>query len=85
MIDAIGRTLFRVFVSRRNLLQWVTAAQANLSSQPDFYSAYRRMSGGVAIATVAAAQIGYLRPDALAFGSAFRDPLDRLSRHRRMD
>ena len=30
MIDAIGRTLFRLFVSRRNLLQWVTAAQANL-------------------------------------------------------
>ncbi len=63
MIDAISRTLFRVFVSRRNLLQWVTAAQANLSSQLDLYSAYRRMSGGVAIALVAAALIGYLRPD----------------------
>ena len=41
MIDAIGRTLFRLFVSRRNLLQWVTAAQANLRSQLDLSSAYR--------------------------------------------
>ncbi len=85
MIDAISRTLFRVFVSRRNLLQWVTAAQANLSSRLDLGSAYRRMSGGVVIAMVAAALIGYLRPDALALGGAVPDPLDRLSRHRRMD
>ncbi len=64
MIDAIGRTLFRLFVSRRNLLQWVTAAQANLRAQLDLNSAYRRMSGGVVIAMSAAALIGYLRPDA---------------------
>ncbi|MGO9039015.1 MAG: GH36-type glycosyl hydrolase domain-containing protein [Steroidobacteraceae bacterium] len=63
MIDAIGRTLFRLFVSRRNLLQWVTAAQSNLSSQLDLYSAYRRMSGGVAIAVAAAALIAVLYPD----------------------
>src|SRR5208337_320954 len=55
MIDAISRTLFRLFVSRRNLLQWVTAAQANLSSELDLNSAYRRMIGGVAIALAAAA------------------------------
>ena len=28
MCDAIGRTLFRLFVSRRNLLEWVTCAGA---------------------------------------------------------
>ncbi len=71
MIDAISRTLFRLFVSRRNLLQWVTAAQANLSSQLDLYSAYRRMAGGVAIAMVAAALIGYLRPDAWVLAAPF--------------
>ncbi len=32
MADAIGRTLFRLFVSHRNLLEWVTAAQASLSA-----------------------------------------------------
>ena len=31
MTDAIGRTLFRLFVSRRHLLEWVTAAYAKLS------------------------------------------------------
>src|SRR5208283_2931734 len=71
MIDAISRTLFRLFVSRRNLLQWVTAAQANLSSELDLYSAYRRMSGGVAIATVAAALIGYLRPGVWPLAAPF--------------
>jgi cyclic beta-1,2-glucan synthetase len=64
MVDAIGRTLFRLFVSRRNLLQWVTAAQANLRPQLDLNGAYRRMSGGVAIALLAAALIGHFRPDA---------------------
>ena len=31
MTDAILRTLYRLVVSRRNLLEWVTAAQAQLS------------------------------------------------------
>src|SRR2546430_12679504 len=45
MVDAIGRTLVRLLVTRRNLLQWVTAAQASLSSRLDLGGAYRRMSG----------------------------------------
>jgi cyclic beta-1,2-glucan synthetase len=64
MVDAIGRTLFRLFVSRRNLLQWVTAAQANLRPQLDLTGAYRRMSGGVAIALLAVVLIGHFRPEA---------------------
>ena len=64
MLDAIARTLFRLFVSRRNLLQWVTVAQANLGPRLDLATAYRRMSGGVAIAIFAAALIGYFRPSA---------------------
>ncbi len=71
MIDAIGRTLFRLFVSRRNLLQWVTAAQANLMPRLDLYSAYRRMSGGIVIALIAAALVGYLRPDAWRVAAPF--------------
>jgi cyclic beta-1,2-glucan synthetase len=71
MIDAISRTLFRLFVSRRNLLQWVTAAQANLMSQLDLSSAYRRMSGGVVIAAIAATLVGYLRPDAWSVAAPF--------------
>ena len=71
MIDAIARTLFRLFVSRRNLLQWITAAQANLSSPLDIRSAYRRMSGGVAVAMAAAALIGYVRSDAWPLAAPF--------------
>ena len=71
MIDAISRTLFRLFVSRRNLLQWVTAAQANLRSQLDLSSAYRRMSGGIVIAMVAVALIEYFRPDTWPVAAPF--------------
>ena len=35
MVDAISRTLFRLFVSHRNLLEWVTAAQASLRARLD--------------------------------------------------
>ena len=47
MIDAIGRTLFRLFVSHRKLLEWVTAAQAQSAARSDLRSLYRRMTGGL--------------------------------------
>src|SRR5450755_599724 len=71
MIDAIARTLFRLFLSRRNLLQWVTAAQANLSPQLHLGSAYGRMSGGVALAVAAAGLISALRPEAWRVAAPF--------------
>jgi cyclic beta-1,2-glucan synthetase len=62
MIDAIGRTLFRLLVSQRNLLQWVTAAQAKLSFRLTLPGAYRRMAGAVVIAAIGADLITYFRP-----------------------
>ena len=53
MTDAIGRTLFRLLVSRRNLLEWVTAAQAQLSSRLSLLGVYRHMSASVATAAFA--------------------------------
>jgi cyclic beta-1,2-glucan synthetase len=53
MTDAIGRTLFRLVVSRRNLLEWVTAAQAQLSSRLSLLGVYRRMSASVVTAALA--------------------------------
>ncbi len=35
MVDAVGRTLFRLFIRRRHLLEWVTSAQSNDDSQFD--------------------------------------------------
>jgi cyclic beta-1,2-glucan synthetase len=53
MADAIVRTLWRLTVTRRNLLEWVTAAQAKIGADLDPLGFYRRMSGGVAIAAAA--------------------------------
>ena len=47
MTDAIGRTLYRLFVSHRNLLEWVTAQQAVAAAPgPSVAAVYRQMSGG---------------------------------------
>ncbi len=53
MTDAISRTLFRLFVRRRRLLEWVTAAQAKFRTRLDLRGSYWRMAGGVALAVVA--------------------------------
>jgi cyclic beta-1,2-glucan synthetase len=52
MADAIGRTLFRLYVSHRKLLEWITAAQASEYARPKLWSTYRNMIGGVGIAIV---------------------------------
>ena len=54
MADAILRTLYRLFVTHRNLLEWVPAAQAKASSELSIAGLYRRMAGAVAIGIVAA-------------------------------
>ena len=54
MVDAIVRTLYRLGVSRSNLLEWVTAAQAQLASRLNLVGMYRRMSASVFIALLAA-------------------------------
>ncbi len=47
MCDAILRTLWRLGVSRRNLLEWVTAAQVARSGRPGITGQYRSMAAGV--------------------------------------
>ena len=54
MSDAIVRTLYRLFVSHRRLLEWVTAAQAKLTTRLDLRGFYKRMAGSVALGTAAA-------------------------------
>jgi len=57
MADAISRTLFRLLVSRRHLLDWVSAAQATVGPRLDLAAFYRLMSGGVAIGMLGAALV----------------------------
>jgi len=54
MADAIGRTLFRLFISHRRLLEWVTAAHSNLNPRLDAAGAYRTMLGGVVVGCASA-------------------------------
>jgi cyclic beta-1,2-glucan synthetase len=53
MGDAIVRTLIRVFLTRRHLLQWVTAAQATDNPRLNIAQCYRWMAGGPAIGSIA--------------------------------
>jgi cyclic beta-1,2-glucan synthetase len=64
MIDAIVRTLARVYSTRRNLLEWTTAAQVKSSRDLRLAGFYRHMSGGVAIAVATAGAVLAVRPEA---------------------
>ena len=52
MTDAIGRTLVRLFITRRHLLEWTTAAQAAVGQRLDLAGFYRRMAAAVVVAGV---------------------------------
>jgi cyclic beta-1,2-glucan synthetase len=54
MTDAILRTLFRLYVTRRRLLEWVTAAEAKASVGMTLGSVYRVMGGVVLLAAAVA-------------------------------
>ena len=72
MADAIGRTLVRLAITRRHLLQWVPAAQlaGGMALTPGGF--YRRMTGAVVLAAVGIGLAAYLGEDswplALGFG-----------------
>ena len=53
MGDAIARTLWRLFVSRRHLLEWTPAAQASAAKRLDLQGFAVRMSGAFALAAAA--------------------------------
>jgi len=62
MSDAILRTLVRLYITKRNLLEWVTAAQAGhgVDMTPKGY--YRRLRWGVVSAAVAGLLVGTCNP-----------------------
>ena len=65
MFDAVCRTLYRLAISRRNLLEWVTAAQSQLASQPGLAGIYRRMSASVLAALSAVALVAFGKFEAI--------------------
>jgi cyclic beta-1,2-glucan synthetase len=53
MGDAIARTLVRMFVTRRHLLEWVPAAQVTIGPRLDLLGFYRVMASGVGLGLLA--------------------------------
>ena len=64
MLDAIGRTLVRMLITRRHLLEWVTADRW-ARSQPSRADVFRRMAGIPAAAVLLALLVLFVAPGRL--------------------
>ncbi len=71
MLDAIGRTLFRLFVSRRRLLDWTTAAQSKSLLRTDWTGFAGQMTGSLLITALAASFVWYAGHAALPVAAPF--------------
>jgi cyclic beta-1,2-glucan synthetase len=71
MSDAILRTLVRLYVTRKNLLEWMTAAQAKYALDLNLYGIYWRMVGGVLLAAAAFAAVSIGRHQAMPIAMPF--------------
>jgi cyclic beta-1,2-glucan synthetase len=65
MSDAIGRTLVRLYVTRRRLLEWQTTAVAASQVPPTLVGYYRRMSGSIVLTAVSAGLVMWEHPGAI--------------------
>jgi len=61
MTDAISRTLYRVFISRKNMLEWETAASADRRLRADLGSFVREMRAGFVVTLILAIIVATLR------------------------
>ncbi len=69
--DAIGRTLWRLCVSRRHMLEWTPAAQAQHALDLEVRGLYLRMRGALVFAAVAAALVAASGSQAWGFAVPF--------------
>lgn len=71
MMDAIARTAYRTLISKKRLLEWMTAERAEKSSRHELPSFINLMWPGCMVAIAAAALVVLLRPTGLPFASPF--------------
>ena len=71
MSDAILRTLARLLITRKNLLEWVTAAQAKFAVDLNLLGIFRRMAGGVLLAVAAFVAVNIGRHQAIPVALPF--------------
>ena len=69
--DAVARTLYRTLVSRRRLLEWMTAAQAEQGRARTLFDMVRFMWPAVALALEVTALVYTLRPSAFVVAAPF--------------
>ncbi|HET8898201.1 MAG TPA: glucoamylase family protein [Rhodanobacteraceae bacterium] len=69
-IDAIGRSLWRMFVSRRRLLQWTPASVAARHAERDLSGHYRSMWAAPALSLAVLLALGLQERGAAAWASA---------------
>ena len=62
--DAILRAIARVYITRRNLLEWATAAHAGFGADLELAHYYRHLLGGVFLAVLAGILVVALKPAA---------------------
>jgi len=71
MADAILRTLARLWITRRGLLEWTTASQTKASVTLDLAGFYRQMAGGVLVAAAIGALVVVAKPGAVLVAAPF--------------
>jgi len=71
MADAVLRTLTRLLITRRGLLEWTTASQTKASMTMDLAGFYRQMAGGVAIAAAIGVLVVATKPVAAPLALPF--------------
>ncbi len=65
MTDAIVRTLVRMIVTHRRMLEWVTAARTKTGLGLDLWGFHRRMYGAMVLAGFAAVLVAWRQPNVL--------------------
>ena len=71
MLDAIGRTLYRLFSSRRHLLDWTTAAQATSRLHTDRLRCVQQTVGSLVVASLVSLFVFHVGRAALPIAAPF--------------
>jgi cyclic beta-1,2-glucan synthetase len=69
MGDAVVRTLYRLYISHKHLLEWTTAAQSQVRPQPGIAGYYAQMAGPVILSALAALLVLIVSPVSLIVAS----------------
>lgn len=69
-LDAIGRTLYRLAVTKKHLLEWTTAAQVRDNASLTLRSFFSGMRGGIILTILALITVASTQPGQLAFSAS---------------